>query len=306
MSPVPALRHASLGAFLVLLLCSPVRADLDIGALSAFSSDSPDSPIPKGLVLGGAVIGGQARYQHQDDTLMPIPGALYFGDNLMYLGDRARYYLSRDGNLSTYAFGRMRFGNLDPDDDPFLHGMEKRKGQFEAGFGADLITPYALWSVRATTDVTGTSNGQELMLWANFPIIRGPLLLMPGAGVMLRSHNLANYYFGGVSQDEARADRPAWNTGTTLSPMVSLIGSYRFSANWIGGFGINYERYDDDIADSPIVQHQGELYAGFGVGYILVAPSGLDNKKGAHGSFFTAIRRSVTLPLRREIRRAPG
>nr|WP_234932902.1 MipA/OmpV family protein [Aeromonas caviae] len=30
---------------------------------------------------------------------------------------------------------------------------------------------------------------------------------------------------------------------------------------------MNYERYDDDIADSPIVQHQGELYAGFG-GYI--------------------------------------
>lgn len=68
MSPVPALRHASLGAFLALLFCSPVRADLDIGALSAFSSDSPDSPIPKGLVLGGAVIGGQARYQHQDST----------------------------------------------------------------------------------------------------------------------------------------------------------------------------------------------------------------------------------------------
>jgi hypothetical protein len=51
--PTPALRHASLGAFLALLFCSPVRADLDIGALSAFSSDSPDSPIPKGLVLGG-------------------------------------------------------------------------------------------------------------------------------------------------------------------------------------------------------------------------------------------------------------
>ena len=256
------------GLAALLLTTLPARADLDIGALSAFSSDSPDSPIPKGLVLGGAVIGGQARYQHQDDTLLPIPGALYFGDNLMYLGDRARYYLSRNGGLSTYAFGRMRFGNLDPDDDPFLHGLDKRKGEFEAGIGADLITPYALWSVRATSDVTGTSNGQELMLWANFPIIRGPLLLMTGAGVMLRSHNLANYYFGGVSQDEARADRPTWNTGTTLSPMVSLIGSYRFNANWIGGFGINYERYDGDIADSPLVQHQGELYAGMGLGYI--------------------------------------
>ncbi|MFQ2366527.1 MipA/OmpV family protein [Aeromonas enteropelogenes] len=268
MPPVPALRHASLGALLALLLSAPARADLDLGALSAFSSDSPSSPIPKGLVVGGAFIAGQARYQHQDDTLLPIPGALYFGDNLMYLGDRARYYLTRDGGFSTYAFGRMRFGNLDPDDDAFLHGLNKRKGEFEAGFGADLITPYALWTMRATTDVTGNSNGQEVMLWANFPIIRGPLLLMPGAGVMLRSHNLANYYFGGVSQEEARAGRQAWNTGTTLSPMVSVIGSYRFNANWIGGFGVNYERYDDDIADSPIVQHKGELYAGFGLGYI--------------------------------------
>ncbi|MFR9717746.1 MipA/OmpV family protein [Aeromonas diversa] len=253
---------------LSLILIGPARADIDLGALSAFSSDSPSSPIPKGLVLGGALIGGQARYQHQDDALLPIPGALYFGDDLMYLGDRARYYLSREGGLSTYAFGRVRLGNLDPDDDPFLHGMSRRKGEVEAGLGADLITPYALLSMRAATDVTGPSDGQEVMLWANFPIIRGPLLLMPGAGVMLRSHNLANYYFGGVSQEEARAGRAAWNTGTTLSPMVSLIGSYRFNAHWIGGFGVNYERYDDGIADSPIVQHRGELYAGLGLGYI--------------------------------------
>lgn len=266
--PPVSLRHACLPALLSLLLIAPARADIDIGALSAFSSDSPSSPIPKGLVLGGVVLGGQARYQHQDDALLPIPGALYFGDNLMYLGDRARYYLSRDGGLSTYAFGRVRFGNLDPDDDAYFTGMEKRKGEFEAGFGADLITPYALWSMRATTDVTGTSNGQEVMLWANFPIVRGRLLLMPGAGLMLRSHNLANYYFGGIGADEVAPGRPQWNTGTTLSPMASIIGSYRFSPNWIGGFGLNYERYDDDIADSPLVQHQGEFYAGVGVGYI--------------------------------------
>lgn len=50
-------------------------------------------------------------------------------------------------------------------------------------------------------------------------------------------------------------------------PMVSLIGSYRFNANWIGGFGINYERYDGDIADSPSSSIR-ELYAGLGLGYI--------------------------------------
>ncbi|MFM4944003.1 MipA/OmpV family protein [Aeromonas bivalvium] len=268
MPSVRTRRPTALVSLLALMLAPPALADIDLGALSVFASDSPASPIPKGLVLGGAFIGGQARYQHQDDTLLPIPGALYFGDNLMYLGDRARYYLSRDGNMSTYGFGRVRFGNLDPDDDPFFDGIHKRKGQLEAGFGADLVTPYALLTLRATSDVTGNSKGQEVMAWANFPIVRGRLLLMPGAGLMLRSHNLANYYFGGVSDDEVAPGREQWNTGTTLSPMASIIGSYRFSPHWIGGFGINYERYDDDVADSPLVQHGGELYAGVGLGYI--------------------------------------
>ncbi|MGL6274851.1 hypothetical protein ACSZME_03365 [Aeromonas dhakensis] len=86
-------------------------------------------------MLGGAVIGGQARYQHQDDTLLPIPGALYFGDNLMYLGDRARYYLSRNGGLSTYAFGRMRFGNLDPDMIPSCTASTSAKVSSKPGSG---------------------------------------------------------------------------------------------------------------------------------------------------------------------------
>jgi MipA family protein len=267
-TPSTARKLASLAALLASCAIGTAHADIDLGALSPFSSDSPTSPIPKGLVLGGAFIGGQARYQHQDDTMLPIPGGLYFGENLMYLGDRARYYLSRDGNLSTYAFGRVRFGNLDPDDDRFFDGMNKRKGEFEAGFGADLVTPYALLTLRATSDVTGTSNGQEVMAWANFPIVRDRLLVMPGFGLMLRSHNMANYYFGGVSDDEVAPGRPQWNTGTTLSPMASIIGSYRFSPHWIGGFGVNYELYDNDIADSPLVQHDGELYAGVGLGYI--------------------------------------
>ncbi|AHX61766.1 MltA-interacting protein MipA [Aeromonas media WS] len=79
---------------------------------------------------------------------------------------------------------------------------------------------------------------------------------------------MANYYFGGVSGGEATGLRPEWDTGTTLSPMAAIITSYRFSPHWIGMFAANYELYDDDIADSPIVQHDGELYAGFGVGYI--------------------------------------
>ncbi len=107
--------------------------------------------------------------------------------------------------------------------------MEQRKGEFEAGIGATLITPYALLSARISSDVTGRSNGQELLLWADFPVIKDNLLIMPGMGLMIRSSNMANYYFGGVSASEATSQRPQWDTGTTVSPMAAIITSYRFS-----------------------------------------------------------------------------
>ena len=59
-------------------------------------------------------------------------------------------------------------------------------GELEASVPAS--SPYALLSTRISTDVTGTaSNGQEWLLWADFPIIRDKLLIMPGMGVMIRS-----------------------------------------------------------------------------------------------------------------------
>ena len=78
--------------------------------------------MPKGWVLGGAAISGTARYHKQDNETHFIPGGLYFGDQLMYLGDRARYYFHLDDTIALYGYGRWRFGNLDPDDDTAFRG----------------------------------------------------------------------------------------------------------------------------------------------------------------------------------------
>ncbi|MFQ2273681.1 MipA/OmpV family protein [Aeromonas hydrophila] len=266
MRVLQSIKRAGLAALLLTVL--PARADIDLGSLDLLSSANPSSPVPRGLVAGAVLLGGQARYQAQDNTLYPIPGFLYFGEQFMYLGDRARYYLHKDERVTLYGYGRVRFGNLDPADEPAFTGMDERKGQLEGGIGGNLITPYALLTVRASSDISGRSKGQELLLWADFPILRDKLLIMPGMGVMLRSDKMANYYFGGISESEATAQRPAWDTGATLSPMAALITSYRFSPDWIGMFAMNYEWYDGDIEHSPLVQHTGELYAGVGIGYI--------------------------------------
>ncbi|MCT4706568.1 MipA/OmpV family protein [Enterobacteriaceae bacterium H11S18] len=251
----------------VLLLSGYARAEIDLGSIDLFSKDSASSPIPKGLIVGGAAVTGTHRYKAEDTKTYFIPGALYFGDQFMYLGDRGRYYFALNDSFAAYGYGRYRFGNLDPDDHHEFAGMHKRRGEFEAGVGGTIITPYALLSARISSDVTGQSNGQELLLWADFPVVRGRLLIMPGVGMMIRSDKMANYYFGGVSSGEATAQRKEWDTGTTFSPMTAIITSYRFNDKWMAMFAANYEFYDKSIADSPLVQHDGELYTIAAVGY---------------------------------------
>ncbi len=115
------------------------------------------------MVLGAATISGTARYEKQNNETYVIPGGLYFGDRFIYLGDRARYYFHIDDSV---AFTAMAAGDwqLRSSDNSAFKGMEQRKGEFEAGIGATLITPYALLSARISSDVTGRSNGQELLL----------------------------------------------------------------------------------------------------------------------------------------------
>ncbi|GAA5175503.1 MipA/OmpV family protein [Niveibacterium umoris] len=250
------------------LASMPALAETDLGSLDMLSGAGDASPVPQGLVLGGVFIGSNARYQGQDDTALLIPGAVYFGERFMYLGDRARYYFRRDGGFAAFAYGRVRFGNLDPAEVPELAGMKKREWEPEAGIGANLITPYALLTMRAATDISGTSKGQECLLWSDFPVVRDRLLVMPGLGVLWRSSKLANYYFGGVSAEEARPGRPQHDTGATWSPMVSLVTTYRFDRHWMATLTGNVEFFDSGTAQSPIVGHDNEVTVIAGVGYV--------------------------------------
>lgn len=251
-----------------LLLPSLMYAEIDLGSVGLLSEDKETSPIPKNFVVGAVGIVGEKRYEAQENTALAIPGFVYFGNSFLYLGDRGRYYFSRNDTVATFVYGRFRAGNLDTSE-PVFAGLEDRKFELEAGLGANVITPYALLTFRAATDITGRSNGQEALAWADFPMVMDRLLIMPGCGLVWRSNNMANYYFGGISQSEADASPAydAYDTHSTLSPMASLISSYRFNKNWIGMLGLSYERYDTSIANSPLVRHSGETYFLFGGGY---------------------------------------
>ncbi len=264
------LRRALAGAcgFALCLSALPAQAEPELGALELLASPSETSPVPRGFLPGAAVLGFQKRYAAQDDSLYVVPGFIYVDEKFIYLGDRARYYLHRDGRVALFAFGRVRAGNLNPEKNVAFEGMHKRKWEAEAGVGANLITDVGLFTFRASSDITGTSKGQEALAWVDFPILFDRALVMPGIGVMWRSSRLANYYFGGVGADEVAPGRPAYNTGSTFSPMAAVVTTYRLSKQWIASLAFGYEWYHSGTRNSPLVQHRGEGFVLAGIGYV--------------------------------------
>ncbi|HSC81190.1 MAG TPA: MipA/OmpV family protein [Chitinolyticbacter sp.] len=265
------MRHRlALPCLVALLGCPGLAAaiEVDISGLQAVIADGDDSPVPSGLVVGAAAIGYTPRYKDEDRRAIAVPGFVYFGERTLYLGDRVRYYFYRGDGVGLFAYGRVRFGNLDPEDSEAWRGMDKREWQFEAGLGTSLVTDYALITARVSSDVTGTSNGQEGLLWADFPWVQGRLLLMPGFGVVWRSSNLANYYFGGVSQHEAAPGRPAHDTGSTISPMATLVTSYRINKEWLASGIVGIEHYASGTRDSPLIDRSNEITGILALGYV--------------------------------------
>ena len=251
------------------LAVGPAYADIELSDPSMIDKVNTTSPLPKGFVVGAVGLGYTPRYpDSQARTSYVIPGFIYLGDKVVYLGDRARYYFHRDGDFAAFAFGRLRFGSLEAEDAPTFVGIKKRRAELELGIGANWVTPYALLTTRISTDVTGASGGQEAMVWADFPLVRKDFVVMPGVGLMLRSANLANYYFGGISAEEAIPGRPAHDVGNSLSVVGSVFSAYRINAKWVLMATVAYEHYAPGIRSSPLIKHSGELTGLAGLGYV--------------------------------------
>lgn len=261
-----AARAASAAALLVLLHQTAHAEGLD--AIQQILGNRDSSPVPSGWTVGGAAYSGSSPYIAASASNLAIPGGIYIGDRVMYLGDRIFYTFDRQGPVSYFGRLRVRLGNLDPADSPAWTGLTARKGQLEAGLGAVIASPVGLWTTRFSSDISGRSNGTELLLnWAA-PFVRERWMAMPGVGVLWRGRRLANYYFGGVSQAEAAPGRPAYDVGNAWSLVPSLVASYRIDRRWVVGVVLGYEHFSSAIVDSPLIQKSGRYDALVGLGYV--------------------------------------
>lgn len=210
-------------------------AGLSTGA-PYFGSDETDtgfflSPSPRFLGLGGLRLGTPS---FKDDPL-------------------AR----RDGVSVGGAFRFIR--ERDAEDYDELTGLDDIDPTLEVGVSLSYAVPNAELFADLRYGLGG-SDGWVADLGANY-VVRPTdrLALRAGPRLLYGSENYTNTYFGISPQESQRSGLPAFEADAGLvSTGVEVSATYRLGERWWLEGRARYERFQDDAADSPIVQQGSE------------------------------------------------
>jgi outer membrane protein len=219
-----------------------------------------ESTIPRGQAqwsLGLGVISSPRPYVGADNSVMAIPIIGLNYKKLYIQGIQAGYHFVDTKNFTFDARAGIVFAGLDPDDSPYLEGMEERESTIEGGFVFDWKPGKFKLSASAYTDLLGRSDGQQAALdfSRTWRFSRSRWGITPSIGFVWQSSNYVDYYFG-VTPEEARPDRPPFDGHSVINFRSSLL-VYYFLTMRVQLVGLlRVQRLDNEIYESPIVDER--------------------------------------------------
>jgi outer membrane protein len=137
--------------------------------------------------------------------------------------------------------------------DPIEVKVPKRDYAIELGFETLLDGEWGQATFHAFRDVSGTHDGFELAADYNYHFSKGRFSIAPSVGVTYKSDKLSDYYWG-VHKEESSFVLPAYRADGGLSFEAGLRTSYYLTKKTRLAVTVNYERLQDSVALSPIVE----------------------------------------------------
>jgi len=122
----------------------------------------------------------------------------------------------------------------------------------EVGFEMLLDGAWGDATLRAFHDVSGTHEGYEISADYSYRWIRGRFSIAPSVGIAYKSAALSDYYWG-VHADEVLPSLQGYEVEGGIGWEVGLRTSYYLTKSMRIAVSANYERLQDNIAQSPIV-----------------------------------------------------
>lgn len=213
----------------------------------------PRAKPPLKLGAGAMVLTASNPYRGGDTVVQFLPMLTYVGERFFVVSPRAGFNLTRQswGNVSVVADYRFKGEAFEAEG--FLAGMDDRKDTVMAGLSSTLRTfGHYRMELSAMADVLDRHNGQDVNLALNRTFRLAKWALIPGAGLVWRSSDYNDYYYG-VSASEATEARPAYDPGDSLEWFARLLLRYHLTDNWSLAGSARIEVLSDELRDSPIV-----------------------------------------------------
>jgi outer membrane protein len=222
------------------------------GSAAALQAPEESSKLRWGV--GAGFVTSPRPYAGAKSQTFPIPVVQIQYERWFLQGIRGGYELFSAPRLRVSAFAQARFQGLEPDDSPFLDGMEARKKSLDGGLEILYRGRPLGFRAAASTDVLGRSKGQEVSAQAitGAPIGK-KLLVLAGFGPRWETGRRVDYYYG-VRPEEATSLRPAYSGEATLSWDLGISAIYRPARRWSLFALLNRTSFGDGIRQSPTVE----------------------------------------------------
>jgi outer membrane protein len=246
---------------------------LAVGPASAQEvADIPFSNAPPGSsALGGGLRFGQSLYRETDNEeqrqLDLIPLYLYEGKYLFARGTAGGLHITKNDALEFNLLLRYRFQKLDPDSHSYYEGLERRDQTVDGGLEVALRQKWGEVKLDWVTDTLSKHDGQEVRIAYRYRFENGPWSISPFISWTWQDANLTNYYFG-VSEAEARPDRPAYQPGESQWAGFGLNTAWHVSDRIVIFGNIGFGGSDSVVTNSPLVAEDGASSAFVGGTYL--------------------------------------
>jgi len=230
--------------------------------------DEPDAPAERIIEwsLGLGVASTPRPYVGAENAVLPMPLVDITYKGLYVQGIQAGYWFVDNKKLDFGVRGGIVFESLDPDDSPFLEGMDERKPSIQGGLVFAWKPGKFRLTTAANTDLMSRSNGQQVSVdFSRMWQFHGRAIgIMPSIGVVWQSSNFINYYYG-VTTEAALPGRPPFSGHSAVNFRGSFLG-YLFVSHRIRFVAyLEVQRLDNEIYDSPIVEDRRSMLGLFGM-----------------------------------------
>jgi len=217
--------------------------------------------------LGGGIRFGQSPYlatDNEDQRLLDlVPLYLYEGKWLFARGTAGGIHLLNNDTFQFNLYTRYRFQKLDPDSNVFYAGLEERKQSLDAGIEAGLTRNWGEVKLNWVTDTLDRHNGEEVRFSYRYRFDSGPWSFSPYINWTWQDQKLTDYYFG-VSEAEARPDRPAYSAGESQWLGFGVNTAWQLTDRIVFFGNVGFAGTESEVINSPLVEEAAfsQLFVG--------------------------------------------